>query len=188
MSVFTAYPYSRGKIHITSRSDVLNGYEFDTGFLSHQSDLKKQLWGYKVSREIFRRMPFYKGEVELGHPKFRARSKAALVTAGDLQTGTPNLEVANIQYDEQDDTAIENWIRANLKSTWHSMGTCAMRPRKEGKGGVVDGDLNVYGTVGLKVVDMSIAPQNVGANTYNTALAIGENAALIIGRELGLEV
>lgn len=62
MSVFTAYPYSRGKIHLTCRSNVLNGYEFDTGFLSHHSDIKKQGWGYKISHETFRRMPFYRGE------------------------------------------------------------------------------------------------------------------------------
>lgn len=167
---------------------MLNGYEFDTGFLSHHSDIKKQVWGYKISREIFGRIPFYRGEVELGHPKFRAESKASFVTTVDQQTVSLGQEVANIQYDEQDDAAIEDWIWANLKSTWHSMGTCAMQLREKDKGGVLDGDLNVYGTVGLKVVDMSIAPQSVGANTYNTALAIGENAAFIIGRELGFEV
>ena len=36
-----------------------------------------------------------------------------------------------------------------------------MKPREEG--GVVDTQLNVYGVKGLKVVDMSIAPGNVGA-------------------------
>lgn len=36
-----------------------------------------------------------------------------------------------------------------------------MKPREEG--GVVDPQLNVYGVKGLKVVDMSIAPGNVGA-------------------------
>ena len=32
--------------------------------------------------------------------------------------------------------------------------------------------------------DCSIAPANVGANTYNTALAIGEKAAMIIAEDL----
>lgn len=36
-----------------------------------------------------------------------------------------------------------------------------MKPRQEG--GVVDPQLNVYGIRSLKVVDMSIAPGNVGA-------------------------
>ena len=61
-----------------------------------------------------------------------------------------------------------------------------MKPREAG--GVVDGDLNVYGTVGLKVADLSMVPENVGANTNNTALVVGEKAAVIIGRELGIKV
>jgi len=95
-------------------------------------------------------------------------------------------EVQDIQYSEADDAAIEEWIRGNLSTTWHSLGTCAMKPRE--KGGVVDGDLNVYGTVGLKVADLSMVPENVGANTNNTALVVGEKAAVIIGRELGIKV
>jgi alcohol oxidase len=57
-----------------------------------------------------------------------------------------------------------------------------MRPRNQG--GVVDARLNVYGVKNLKVADMSVAPLNVGANTYNTAMVIGEKAATIIAEEL----
>ncbi|ESZ94384.1 putative alcohol oxidase [Sclerotinia borealis F-4128] len=180
MGVYTAYPYSRGSIHITDSSDVQNGYEFDAGFLSHPSDLKKQLWAYKMQREICRRLPYFKGELELGHPKFAEGSKATL-SAGGIEG-----KVEDINYSAEDDAVIEDWIRENLNTTWHSLGTCAMRPRE--KGGVVDGDLNVYGTRGLKICDLSMVPENVGANTNNTALAIGEKAAVIIGRELGIEV
>jgi alcohol oxidase len=80
------------------------------------------------------------------------------------------------------------------------MGTCAMK-RKEDSG-VVDSRLNVYGTRNLKIAgicclmpqfaithacccaDCSIAPRNVGANTYNTAIAIGEKAAVLIAEDL----
>ncbi|TVY31638.1 Alcohol oxidase, partial [Lachnellula subtilissima] len=78
LGLYTAYPFSRGSIHITSTDDVLNGYSFDTGFLSHPSDIKKQMWAYKMSRKIARRLPYYVGELELGHPKFAAESAAAL--------------------------------------------------------------------------------------------------------------
>ena len=60
-----------------------------------------------------------------------------------------------------------------------------MKPRE--RGGVVDPRLNVYGVQGLKVADMSIAPSNVAANTYSTALVIGEKAAVMIAEELGIE-
>ena len=35
--------------------------------------------------------------------------------------------------------------------------------------------------------DLSIAPGNVGANTYNTAIAVGEKAAIIIAEDLGIK-
>jgi len=60
-----------------------------------------------------------------------------------------------------------------------------MKPRE--RGGVVDPHLNVYGVQGLKVADMSIAPSNVAANTYSTALVIGEKAAVMIAEELGIK-
>ena len=180
MGTYTAYPYSRGRIHITDKDDVLSGYEFDNGFLNHPSDIKKLLWAYKMSREIARRLPYYKGELELGHPKFAEGSKATLVD------GSIEGEIQNIEYSKEDDAAIEDWIRGNLSTTWHSLGTCAMKPKEDG--GVVDGDLNVYGTTGLKVADLSMVPENVGANTNNTALVVGEKTATIIGRELSIKV
>ena len=52
--------------------------------------------------------------------------------------------------------------------------------------GVVNTNLNVHGVENLKVVDLSIPPLDVAANTNNTAMAIGEKAADIIIGELGL--
>lgn len=47
-----------------------------------------------------------------------------------------------------------------VETTWHSLGTCAMKPRAEG--GVLDARLNVYGTQNLKVCDLSLCPDNLG--------------------------
>jgi alcohol oxidase len=41
---------------------------------------------------------------------------------------------------------------------------------------------------GLKLCDLSIIPENVGANTNNTALMVGEKAAEIILKELKIYV
>lgn len=134
-----------------------------------------------MSREIARRLPYYAGELELGHPKFPSGSAAAL-EPGPITNAE---QIKDIEYSAEDDKAIDEWIRGNLSTTWHSLGTCKMAPRE--KGGVVDGSLNVYGTVGLKIADLSMVPENVGANTNNTALAVGEKAAVIIARELGVK-
>ena len=60
-----------------------------------------------------------------------------------------------------------------------------MAPKSEK--GVVDPSLNVHGIQHLKLADLSIPPQNVGANTGNTAFLVGEKAADIIIKELGLQ-
>lgn len=55
----------------------------------------------------------------------------------------------DLVYTEEDNKAIENHIRKYVASTWHGLGTLAMKPREDG--GVVDKDLNVYGVANLKV-------------------------------------
>ncbi|KAG6357641.1 hypothetical protein INS49_013518 [Diaporthe citri] len=52
------------------------------------------------------------------------------------------------------------------------------------QGGVVDPELNVHGVKGLKVADLSILPGNVGANTCNITMAVGEKAADLVARDL----
>lgn len=152
MGCYTAYPYSRGDIHIVSK-DPATPASFNTGFLSHPADVKKLLWAYKKQREIFRRTNCYDGEIEIGHPKFREGSKAALSNKRAADGRFTSLEdrrkLPPIVYDAEDDAAIEAWIRDNMNTTWHSLGTCKMAPKE--KGGVVDKDLNVYGTEGLKL-------------------------------------
>jgi alcohol oxidase len=94
----------------------------------------------------------------------------------------------DLKYTEEDDKAIDDWVRRHVETTWHSLGTCSMAP-KEGnsatKHGVLDPRLNVWGTKGLKCADLSICPDNVGCNTYSTALLIGEKAAMLIAEDLG---
>lgn len=79
-------------------------------------------------------------------------------------------------------------LTKNLIQTWHSLGTCSMGP-KEGnsvvKHGVLDERLNVHGVKGLKVADLSVCPDNVGCNTYSTALLIGEKCAVLTAEDLG---
>jgi alcohol oxidase len=180
-SVFTAYPLSRGSIHI-SGPEIEDKPEFRTGFLSDANDVDilKHLWAYKKQREIFRRMKTYRGEVESFHPKFAINSNAAPVRTNHEPSGN----VTDIEYTAEDDEAIKQWAREYVATTWHSMGTCRMGAREDAA--VVDRNLNVYGVDGLKVADLSIPPLNVAANTMNTAVAIGEKAADILIKELGL--
>ena len=84
----------------------------------------------------------------------------------------------DIPYTKEDDQAIDDWIADHVETTWHSLGTCAMKPREEG--GVVDGRLNVFGTQNLKCVDLSICPDNLGTNTYSSALYVASLSLLLV--------
>ncbi|KAH7888383.1 GMC oxidoreductase-domain-containing protein [Phlebopus sp. FC_14] len=169
-----------GSVHITSGEDANAALDFDPGFLRDPADLALLNMLYKRSREIARRMPSYRGELEIHHPQFAADSAAACKKVdGPVPVSAPD-----IVYSAEDDKAISDFTRNRMHTTWHSLGTCAMKPRDQG--GVVDARLNVYGVKGLKVADLSIAPTNVGTNTYSTALLVGEKAAVIIAEDLGI--
>ena len=94
----------------------------------------------------------------------------------------------DLPYSKEDLLAVEEWVKRHVETTWHSLGTCSMGP-KEGnsvvKHGVLDERLNVHGVKGLKVADLSVCPDNVGCNTYSTALLIGEKCAVLTAEDLG---
>lgn len=95
----------------------------------------------------------------------------------------------DLKYSKEDIAHVEEWVKRHVETTWHSLGTCSMAPREGSKiapkGGVLDPRLNVHGVKGLKVADLSICPDNVGCNTYSTALLIGEKAAMLVAEDLG---
>ncbi|KAG2035609.1 alcohol oxidase-like protein [Suillus americanus] len=176
----TLYPTSAGSIHIKLDKNGQEGIDFNTGYLDDPSDIVPLNFGYKKMREIYRRMPSYRGETPAGHPCFPEGSAAVCrETSGPVDLNAPDLI-----YTAEDDEAIDRFHRDRTQTTGHSLGTCAMKPRADQ--GVVDARLNVYGVTNIKVADMSIAPKNVGTNTYSTALLIGEKAAMIIADELGI--
>jgi alcohol oxidase len=157
-----------------------------------------------------RRHPSYRGEPDVSHPPFAATSAARLRVPQEFTEGEQELNevVGEIEYSEEDEKVLEEWVRKTVATSWHPIGTCAMKPRENG--GVVDKDLNVYGTSGLKIADMGICPKNCGfhrffllrmskcalltgsrslvsCNTYSAASMIGEKAAVIFAKELGFD-
>jgi choline dehydrogenase len=75
----------------------------------------------------------------------------------------------------------EDWdvhLRATTFLGYHPVGTCAMGPD-----GVVDERLRVRGIKGLRVVDASIIPAPISANTNAAAIMIGEKAADMIAED-----
>ncbi|KAH8988755.1 alcohol oxidase-like protein [Lactarius hatsudake] len=171
MGLYTEYPLAHGRVHVTHADDVSAPPDFVPNYLESKADVRPLTWAYKFTREIARRMPHFRGEPPVLHPAFDTGRPASVVAHAE---GPVPRDAPRIVYSEEDERAVEDFL-----------GTCAMKPREQG--GVVDSKLNVYGVRGLKVADMSIAPGNVSANTYGTALVIGEKAAVIIAEELGIK-
>ena len=123
---WVTYPYSRGHIHITG-PQMDDPYDFDSGWLLDEDDidLKSHIWGYKMQRSIARRMDIFRGELASGQPKFARGSEAAVIE-------TANGSVpAKIEYSSDDDAAIIQYIRENIGTSRHPLGTCKMAPRDE---------------------------------------------------------
>lgn len=76
----------------------------------------------------------------------------------------------------QDDDALDRWLLANVGTQHHSSGTCKMGPASDGMA-VVDQYCRVHGLDGLRVVDASVMPDVVRANTNASTIMIAERVA-----------
>ena len=89
--------------------------------ISSFADVVILRWAYKHVREIGRRMEFYRGDLEIGHPTFAKGSQAAT-----QQAGTPvEISAPKIVYSKEDDDAIDEFHRrtgsyyVNCSLNWH---------------------------------------------------------------------
>jgi 5-(hydroxymethyl)furfural/furfural oxidase len=79
----------------------------------------------------------------------------------------------------RDDDLIADWVKQSVWSGWHVSGTCKMGSDTDPLA-VLDGECRVRGVQGLRVVDASIMPTIIAANTNITTIAIAEKASDII--------
>lgn len=147
-------PFARGSVHITSSSPTANP-AIDPRFLSTPYDLEALKQGAQFVRRVAQTAPFK-----------------------DIYTKEfdPGISVNT-------DAEWEQWVKDNVWTFFHPLGTCAMMPRREG--GVVDAELRVYGVSNLKIVDASVIPIVVSGNIQTAVYGIAERAAEIIARKYG---
>ena len=80
----------------------------------------------------------------------------------------------------QSDAELEAFARANVRTAMHPTSSCAMGVDDDA---VVDAQLRVRGTAGLRIADASVMPTIVGGNTNAPVIMIAEKAVdLILGR------
>ncbi len=78
--------------------------------------------------------------------------------------------------DLDSDAALDDWLLRNVGQGYHSAGTCKMGPESDPMA-VVDQFCRVRGLEGLRVVDASVMPDVIRANTNTTTIMVAERVA-----------
>ena len=82
---------------------------------------------------------------------------------------------------------IDKFIRKNILSCFHYTSTCRMGAETHGpRASVVDTELMVHGTKGLRVCDTSVFPEIIGSHTMAPAVMVAERCAEMMKRVGGL--
>ena len=150
----TAYQtYSRGTLRITSRSPEIDP-ELRFRMLSDERDVIRMRDGMRRLREF-------------------ARQPAITSIAERVGFGNPMRIAQAINEKPPDGPALDEWMRANCFDSQHGAGTCRMGPASDSRS-VVDPDCRVIGLEGLRVIDCSIMPEIVRANTHLSTVMIAE--------------
>ncbi|KAG6378102.1 hypothetical protein JVT61DRAFT_13787 [Boletus reticuloceps] len=109
---YLGHPESTGSVHIGSAHGLHERSVFLANFLNRPSDLAILRLAYKRMREWIRRMPHYRGELQLQHPVFPAGSAAEC-----KETDRPiPIDAPDIRYTTKDDKAIDDFHRAAGKA------------------------------------------------------------------------
>ena len=148
-------PESRGRLELVS-PDPKKPLRIRQNFLATENDWKTLRTGLRIVRDVCRQTPMQ---------VFMERE----IAPGENATT---------------DAALEAHIRATCITVHHPLGTCKMGVASDPMA-VVDAELRVHGTEGLRIVDGSVMPDLVGANINAPIIMIAEKAAdLIRGRRL----
>ena len=143
---------SRGRIRLRS-ADPRHKPLIDPAYLSDGSDMEPLVAGFGMARE------------------FAAARAMSKVCASELAPGA----------DVRTDAEIRDFVRRNLTTICHPVGTCAMggdsKVAASRLTSVVDPELRVRGIEGLRVVDASVFPTVPCANTNFPVLMTAEKIA-----------
>jgi len=85
-----------------------------------------------------------------------------------------------------DDKAIADYIRSTVRTDWHPVGTCRMG-RDDDPMTVVSDELAVRGVGGLRIIDASVMPNIVSANTNAPTMALADRGlSLLLARRIAV--
>lgn len=194
--VWVNHSYSQGRVEIASGDESV-APTIDLDLLSDECDLRRLAAGVKMAARAFAvpalagvclSEPFgasYSDRVKnLGRVNRRNGAITSVVAAAMDRSRVvrdtmlrkfiaPGSSIAALA---NDDERLHAWLMDNVTHGWHCTGTCRMGRREDGMA-VVDPSCRVIGVAGLRVVDASVMPQIVSANTNLTTLMVASRAA-----------
>ena len=110
---------------------------------------------------------------------FRIMRKLAKQTAFDELRGSEFAPGKHIK--EDDDEAIDAYVRETLSTVYHPVSTCRMGADDRA---VVNGEMKVRGLERLRVVDASVFPDLPGGNINAVVIMTAEKASdIILGKQ-----
>jgi choline dehydrogenase len=144
-------PNSRGAVTLAS-SDYHHAPVIDLHYFEDAEDMRRAIAGVRLCWDL------------ANLPSIREKSDGIVLLTQDI-----------IDNDE----VLAGYIEAVSNTIFHPVGTCKMGPDTD-PGAVVDQYCRVRGVERLRVVDASIMPNIVSANTNFTCMMIGERVAAMI--------
>jgi choline dehydrogenase len=137
-------PHSRGSLSLRS-SNPADPPLVDPNYLGDMRDLSQLIEGFRIARDIADASPLHQA------------------LSGELLPGA----------DVADDAGLADYIRKTVRTDWHPVGTCRMG-RSDDPMSVVNATLEVIGVQGVRVIDASIMPNIVSANTNAPTMALAD--------------
>jgi 5-(hydroxymethyl)furfural/furfural oxidase len=152
MAVSAFQALSEGTVRITTRDAAIDP-RVDERMLSHESDLIRLRDGVLRIRDICRH--------------------------ADVQAISTRVEYGSTGHSIEDAFGakeLDDWMFDECSDAQHASGTCRMGAADDPRS-VVDPDCRVIGCTGLRVIDASVMPTVVRANTHFTTVMIAEKMA-----------
>ena len=188
-------PYSRGAVTLISRDPEVNP-RVAFHVMEDERDLERMKKGLRLFRDVLEGAAVSRVTTEIFPASFSARVRklnlqnranwwrslaASLLMElpGPLRRAALRTVIApgpGIDEVFASDDALETWIRENCRGFFHPVGTCRIGATEDPMA-VVDPACRVYGVPGLRVVDASVMPTIVRANTNLTAIMIAEKVS-----------
>ena len=143
-------PQARGALSLRS-ADPADPPRVDPNYLGDPRDLRQLIEGLRIARDIAAAAPLHQA------------------LTSEMQPGAAI----------QDDAALADYIRKTLRTDWHPVGTCRMG-RSDDPMSVVGETLKVHGVQAVRVIDASVMPNIVSANTNAPTMALADRGLTLM--------